>query len=71
VQAHLHLDRQTLAALRNDKPIIVASKQQYPKHKPLPEWPDKTIAVLSTENEEVDAIPITRSFAGWRSPDLI
>ena len=37
VQAHLNLDRQTLAALRKDKPIIVASQQQYPKRKPLPE----------------------------------
>ena len=59
VQAHLNLDRQTLAALRKDKPIIVASQQQYPKRKPLPEWPEKTIAVLSTQNEEVHAIPIT------------
>jgi len=59
VLAHLNLDRQTLAALRKDKPIIVASQQQYPKRKPLPEWPEKTIAVLSTENGEVHAIPIT------------
>jgi len=59
VRAHLNLDRQTLAALRKDKPIVVASQQQYPKRKPLPEWPEKTIAVLSTENEEVHAIPIT------------
>src|SRR6476646_9756521 len=59
VQAHLNLDQQTLAALRKDKPVIVAPLQQYPKRKPLPEWPDKTIAVLSTENEEVHAIPIT------------
>ena len=59
VQAHLNLDRQTLAVLRRDKPVIVASQQQYPKRKPLPEWPDKTIAVLSTQNEEVHAIPIT------------
>jgi hypothetical protein len=59
VRAHLNLDEQTLAALRRDKPIIVASQQQYPKRKPLPEWPEKTIAVLSTQNEEVHAIPIT------------
>ena len=37
VRAHLNLDPQTLAALVNDKPIIVASQQQYPKCKPLPE----------------------------------
>ena len=59
VRAHLNLDQQTLAALRKDKPIIIASQQQYPKRKPLPEWPEKTIAVLSTQNEEVHAIPIT------------
>ena len=59
VRAHLNLDQQTLAALRKDQPILVASQQQCRKRKPLPEWPDKTIAVLSTENGEVHAIPIT------------
>jgi Pyridoxamine 5'-phosphate oxidase len=59
VQAHLNLDQQTLAALRRDKPFLVASQQQCRKRKPLPEWPDRTIAVLSTQNEEVHAIPIT------------
>ncbi len=59
VRAHLNLDQQTLAALRRDKPFLVASQQQCRKRKPLPEWPDKTIAVLSTENGEVHAIPIT------------
>jgi hypothetical protein len=38
---------------------VVASQQHYRKRKPLPEWPDRTIAVLSTQNEEVHAIPIT------------
>ena len=59
VRAHLNLDQQTLAALRRDQPIVVASHQHYRKRKPLPEWPDTTIAVLSTQNEEVHAIPIT------------
>jgi hypothetical protein len=59
VRAHLNLDQQTLAALRRDKPIVVAAQQQCRKRKPLPEWQDKTIAVLSTQNEEVHAIPIT------------
>ena len=59
VRAHLNLDQQTLAALRRDKPFVVTSQQQSRKRKPLPEWPDKTIAVLSTENGEVHAIPIT------------
>jgi hypothetical protein len=59
VRAHLNLDEQTLAPLRKDKPIVVAPQQHYRKRKPLPEWPEKTIAVLSTQNEEVHAIPIT------------
>jgi hypothetical protein len=59
VRAHLNLDEQTLAALRKNKPFIVASQKQCLKPKPLPEWPEKTIAVLSTQNEEVHAIPIT------------
>jgi len=59
VRAHLNLDPQTLAALRRNQPIIVASQQQWRKRKPLPEWPEKMIAVLSTQNEEVHAIPIT------------
>ena len=59
VRAHLNLAEQTLAALRKDQPIVVASQQHYRRRKPLPEWPEKTIAVLSTQNEEVHAIPIT------------
>ena len=59
LRAHLNLDQQTLVALRKDKPFIVASQKQCLKPKPLPEWPEKTIAVLSTQNEEVHAIPIT------------
>jgi hypothetical protein len=59
LRAHLNLDRQTIAALRKDKPFVVAFQQQSPKRRPLPEWPEKTIAVLSTQNEEVHAIPIT------------
>src|SRR6478752_948819 len=59
LRAHLNLDQQTIAALRKDKPFIVASQKQCLKPKPLPEWPEKTIAVLSTQNEEVHAIPIT------------
>jgi oxalate decarboxylase len=37
VQTHFNLDRQTLAALRKNKPIIVASQRQYRKRTPLPE----------------------------------
>jgi hypothetical protein len=49
VRAHLNLDQQTVAALRKDKSFVVASQQQCRKRKPLPEWPEKTIAVLSTQ----------------------
>ena len=59
LRAHLNLDQQTIAALRKNKPFVVAFQQQSPKRRPLPEWPQKTIAILSTENEEVHAIPIT------------
>jgi hypothetical protein len=59
LRAHLNLDQQTIAALRKDKPFVVAFQQHSPKRRPLPEWPEKTIAVLSTQNEEVHAIPIT------------
>jgi hypothetical protein len=59
LRAHLNLDQQTIAALRKDKPFVVAFQQQSPKRRSLPEWPQKTIAVLSTQNEEVHAIPIT------------
>ena len=59
LRAHLNLDQQTIAALRKDKPFVVAFQQQSPRRRPLPEWPQKTIAVLSTQNEEVHAIPIT------------
>jgi hypothetical protein len=59
LRAHLNLDQQTIAALRKDKPFVVAFQQQSLKRRPLPQWPEKTIAVLSTQNEEVHAIPIT------------
>jgi Pyridoxamine 5'-phosphate oxidase len=59
LRAHLNLDQQIIAALRKNKPFVVAFQQHSPKRRPLPEWPEKTIAVLSTENEEVHAIPIT------------
>jgi hypothetical protein len=55
LRVHLNLDRQTLAALRKDKPVIVASLQQYPKRKPLPEWPEKTIAVHRQRDFAVDS----------------
>jgi hypothetical protein len=59
VRAHLNLDEQTLTALYKGKRLVVASEQRSPRRKPLPKWPAKTIAVLSTQNEQVHAIPIT------------
>jgi len=47
VRAHLNLDPQTLAALRRNQPIIVASQQQWRKRKPLPEWPEKRSQCLA------------------------
>ena len=43
IRAHLNFEQQTLAALHKDKPFIVTSQRQYPKRKPLPEWPGKTM----------------------------
>jgi hypothetical protein len=59
VQAHLNLDEQTMAALRKDKPVIVGPQRQRHRLRPLPEWPAETIAVLSTEDGVVHAIPVT------------
>jgi oxalate decarboxylase len=59
VKAHLNLDDQAMSALRKDKPVVVGSQRQRSPSTPLPEWPNKTVAVLSTEDGEVHAIPVT------------
>jgi oxalate decarboxylase len=59
VQAHLNLDEQTMAALRKDKPIVVASAYEHRALKSLPHWPVRTVAVLSTMDEEPYAIPVS------------
>jgi oxalate decarboxylase len=59
VQAHLNIDSQTMSALSKDKPIIVAPKAAHRQPEGLPEWPARTIAVLTTVGEVPRAIPVT------------
>jgi hypothetical protein len=59
VQAHLNLDGATLAALSEDKPVIVRSAARRPPRDALPEWPTGTIGVPSTVNQAPHAIPVT------------
>ena len=62
VQRHLNFDQATMAALRKDKPILVAGaapRAEHPRLDRLPEWPTRTVAVLSTVNGEPYAIPVT------------
>lgn len=62
VQRHLNFDQATMAALRKDKPILApgpAPCAEHPQLDRLPEWPAKTVAVLSTMNAEPHAIPVT------------
>jgi hypothetical protein len=56
VQAHLNLDDATMAALRRDKQVVVSSRHR--QLEKLPEWPDRTLAVLSTADGGPHAIPI-------------
>jgi oxalate decarboxylase len=58
VKAHLDLDDQTMAALSKEKPVIVRAGR--PKqHDQVPEFPTRTIAMLSTVNEGPHVIPVT------------
>jgi oxalate decarboxylase len=51
VRAHLNLDDATLQALSKDKPVVVGSAS-------LPEWPERTVGVLSTLDGGPHAMPI-------------
>jgi oxalate decarboxylase len=51
VRAHLNVDDATLAALSKDKPVIMARAR-------LPEWPEQTVAVLSTVDGGPHAMPV-------------
>lgn len=62
VQRHLNFDQSTMAVLRKDKPILMPGAPPRPEHLQLdrlPEWPARTVAVLSTVNGEPYAIPVT------------
>jgi oxalate decarboxylase len=59
VKAHLNLDDQTMSALSKDKPVIVQAGGRAPQGDGLPEFPTRTIAMLSTVNEGPHVIPVT------------
>jgi oxalate decarboxylase len=59
VQAHLNLGADTMAALSKDKPVIVSAARRNPALDALPQWPDGTVAVLSTVGQTPHAIPVT------------
>jgi oxalate decarboxylase len=58
VQAHLNLDGATMAALRKEKQVIVPARRRHARLQALPEWPEGTLAVLSTTDGGPHAIPI-------------
>jgi hypothetical protein len=59
VRAHLNLDASTLAALSEDKPVLVAGERPHRALAALPDWPAATIAILSTLDGVPHAIPVT------------
>jgi oxalate decarboxylase len=59
VQAHLNLDAGTMAALRDDKQVVVASQARHPQLEALPQWAEGTLAVLSTSDGGPHAIPVS------------
>ena len=44
--------------VRKDKPIVAAGRPGHPQLAKLPEWPDRTIAVLCTTDGRPHAIPV-------------
>ena len=64
VQAHLNLDRETVAGLSKDKPIVVAGPRERPSIETLPRWPTDAIALLSTMDDAPHAIPVTAPVRG-------
>jgi oxalate decarboxylase len=68
VQAHLNLDASAVRRLPRDKPVIVAGTAPPSGSSSLPEWPERTIAILSTTGDGPHAIPVTAPVrAGDRS----
>jgi oxalate decarboxylase len=58
VRAHPNLDDATLDALSKTKPVIVRSAAMHPDMPALPYWPEGSVAVLSTMNGSLHAIPV-------------
>jgi oxalate decarboxylase len=59
VRAHLNLDRETVAGLSADKPVIVSRGRRPAGGAVLPRWPAGAIAVLSTMDDAPHAIPVS------------
>jgi len=59
---HLNVSEETIASLPKEKQVVVAAKPAKFSHRlleALPEWPEETIAVLTTVGEAPHAIPVT------------
>jgi oxalate decarboxylase len=61
VRAHLNLDDATLDALSKTKPVIVRPAAMHPDMPALPYWPEGSVAVLSTMNGSLHAIPVVNA----------
>jgi hypothetical protein len=58
VRAHLNLGDATLDALSKTRPVIVRPAAMHPHIPALPHWPEGSVAVLSTMNGSLHAIPV-------------
>ena len=58
VRTHLNLSNATLDALSKTKPVIVRPTAMHPDIPALPHWPEGSVAVLSTMNGSLHAIPV-------------
>jgi oxalate decarboxylase len=59
VSAHLNVDEAVIAALPREKQVVVRAKAEHRQLEVLPEWPTRTIAVLTTVGDRPHAIPVT------------
>ena len=58
VRTHLNLDDATLDGLSKTKPVIVRPSHMHPDLPALPHWPEGSVAILSTMNGSLHAIPV-------------
>lgn len=58
VRTYLNLDDATLDGLSRTKPVIVRPADMHPDLPALPHWPEGSVAVLSTMNGSLHAIPV-------------